>query len=683
MKPCKHKIVKNRAVKGPQGTLFGRNTTGGAVLLSPKRPTEELEGYVEGSVGNYDMRRTQGVINIPVNDSVRVRFGIDSQTRDGYLNNITGIGPGEFADIDYTAFRGSIVWDITDNLENYTIIKYNTSSNNGSPYSVPYCNPTAQPFGSFCSADLAARDAIGGNGFYDVASTVEKSYSDQELAQAINTTTWEVSDNLTIKNIISYAEQTIEQQYSIYGTDWNLSALSPALAPLPVTFQFLGGNDNMPIADSSTLVEELQFQGTALEQRLTWQAGLYYEKTKPKKDYGSQGPATIACDTSTVSSSNPDDFRCNDVFASLFGLPNFGSIASNPGGVEYTNQAVYAQGSYAFTDQLSLTLGLRYTNDETKGYIEESIYYFPSNPVAATYYPYSSSYTEVRTPESSSEEPTWLIGLDYNPTENTLLFAKYARGYRQGSINLGAPAGLDTHEPEQVDTYEVGAKTSFVAPVPGTFNISLFYNDFVNQQVQQGIYRTSGVGSTIILNAGSSEIWGVEADTVLQLTENFTLTAGYAYLDSEVKELNSPLEGLSQGDLFARGIAILSGFTTAEGESLSYTPKNKLVLTAAYTLPVTETLGTISAAATFVYTDEMQAVSEATSPYAILPDYDVVNVNLNWKNVAGSSVDLALFGTNVFDKEYYTYLSGNWNNGLEAVRTGQPRMYGLRVKYNF
>ncbi|WP_343888388.1 TonB-dependent receptor plug domain-containing protein, partial [Sphingomonas oligophenolica] len=82
-----------QVLKGPQGTLFGRNTTGGAVLLVPQRPTYKLEGYVEGSYGNYDMRRVQGVLNIPLSDTFRVRMGVDRMTRDGYLNNISGVGP--------------------------------------------------------------------------------------------------------------------------------------------------------------------------------------------------------------------------------------------------------------------------------------------------------------------------------------------------------------------------------------------------------------------------------------------------------------------------------------------------------------------------------------------------------------------------------------------------------------
>src|SRR3546814_14098124 len=94
-------------LKGPQGTLFGRNTTGGAVLLVPKRPTDTLGGYLEGSGGNFGMQRIQAVLNTPVSDSFKLRFGVDYNKRDGHLKNFTGIGADEFGDVDYISGRVS------------------------------------------------------------------------------------------------------------------------------------------------------------------------------------------------------------------------------------------------------------------------------------------------------------------------------------------------------------------------------------------------------------------------------------------------------------------------------------------------------------------------------------------------------------------------------------------------
>ncbi len=678
-----------QVLKGPQGTLFGRNTTGGAVLLTPRKPTDELEGYIEGSAGNYDMVRAQGVVNIPVSDVFRVRLGLDHQERDGYLRNISDIGPNRFADIDYTALRASAVWDITDVLENYTIVKYSESSNNAAPYSLLACNP-AGSLGGFCQGDLNNRLASGNAGPFDVYSAVTNSESEMEQLHIINTTTWEVSDNLTVKNILSYAEFESRQNFALYGTNWQLPIFSPTtfqpVGTQPVLFQMVGAPD-FPTTDQKTLVEELQLQGTAFDERLTWQAGLYYERSKPNGTYGSQNPSTISCDMATVASPNIEDWRCNNLLVALgsFGaggpgsvpaMPQGGSALLAPGGVTYTNKAAYFQGTYELNDQWAVTGGLRYTEDKTRGWTEETVYYFPGS-VFGGYFAPELSTTEVRRPRTRSEEPTWLLGLDYRPNNDVLLYGKYARGYRQGSVNLASVAEWDTHGPEKVDTYEIGAKTTFGGQFPGTLNIAAFYNDFQDQQVQFGYLRTNGVGSTSILNAGASTIWGIEMDGSIMLSDNLTLNASYAYLDTEVDKLDIPTAP------YPAGVAQFSGTSTAEGEPLSYSAKNQLVVSANYLLPLDPALGDMMASVTYIYTDKQQAVSRATSPLAVLPSYELVNASFNWQGVAGSPVDMSVFVTNLFDKTYRTYITGNWLTGLEAGRYGEPRMYGLRLRYNF
>lgn len=680
-----------QVLKGPQGTLFGRNTTGGAVLLAPKKPTDELEGYVEGSIGNYDMHRVQGVINVPVADNFRMRFGVDHQQRDGYLNNISDIGPGDFEDMDYTAFRASFVWDITDRIENYTIAKYSESETNGSPYSIFDCNPAGNPIlGVMCATDLGQRRAMGNDGHFDVYNYLDNSKSELEQWQVINTTTFEINDNLTLKNIISYAEFESRQNFALYGTNWNLGSLNAIIppgmlpAPLPndlLIFQMIGSSSGIPTTDQKTFVEELQLQGTAFDDRLTWQAGLYYEKSKPNGDYGSINPSQLSCDMSTVGSSNPADWACWDPLGSLEGGTIRGSYLVAPGGVTYENQAVYAQGTWEFNDQWSLTAGVRYTKDETKGWTDEQIFTFAGNFLAPG--PVNTVTPEVnqRRPETTSEEPTWLIGVDYRPMEDVLLYAKYARGYRQGSVNLAAvPGDWETHDPEQVDTYEIGAKTSFYGRFPGTFNISAFYNDFEDQQIQFGYFRTEGTGSTAVLNAGGSTLWGVEVEGNVFLTDNLSVNASYAYLNTELDSLSVPVPaeypaGVDQNV----GLNISSNV----GEPLSYAPEHKLVLTAAYRLPIDEALGDMDVSATYIYTDKMQGVARSVSPYAVLPSYELVNLNFNWRHIMGTGFDVSAFVTNATNEKYRTYVTGNWSSGFEAGRVGPPRMYGARIRYNF
>jgi len=655
-------LANVQVLKGPTGTLFGRNTTGGAVLLTPQRPTDEFEGYAEGSLGNYDMWRGQAVLNIPVTDNFRLRLGIDHNERDGYLDNFSGIGPDDFANIDYTAYRVSALWDITDTLENYTILRYSDSDNNGYPGSLIDCN-TEEFFGIICQADLDARIASGDDGFYDIYNFVPEPVNEQEMGQVINTLSWEMSDDYLLKYIAAFGYIETRQRGAIFGTNWQLAGAD-------FIFQQVGLAENLKTTDQETMVHELQIQGDSLDSRLIWQAGLYYEKSEPGEPYGAQSPALLSCDQESITSADPEDFRCNDIIS-------FGALQNTPAGVDYSNQAVYAQGTYDLSDYFSVTAGLRYTDDETEAEVSETIYYF-SPTIPGQYVPYSRTLFEQRTPETQSDEVTWLLGLDYKPTDAMLIYGKYSRGYRQGSVNVGGSAGADVHDPEKVDTYEVGFKNTWVGSMPATLNVAAFYNDFTDQQLQFGYFKPTGVGTTAVVNAGASTIWGVEFDGSLQLTDNFILNASYAYLNTNVDDFEIP--ELPPGTI-APGFEL--SFTTAEGEPLGFAPENKLVLTGTWLLPVDPAAGNLSLSATYVYTDEMQATGEEFSKYATLPDFELVNFNFNWTAVFGSPVDISAFVTNATDEEYITYVSGLWTNGLETGQVGLPRMYGARVRYNF
>lgn len=661
-----------QVLKGPQGTLFGRNTTGGSVLLTPKKPTDEFEGYAEVSMGNYDMTRTQAVLNIPVSDTFRMRLGVDRQKRDGYLENFSGIGPSDMEDIDYVALRASFVWDITEALENYTILKYNDSDNNASPYSLFACNTTPGSPGflfgfGFCRPDLARRVAAGKFDEYDIYSFVPDSRSEIEQAQIINTTSWEVNDQLTVKNILSYAEFESRQNFAIYGTDWRLPG-----SGLPIQLQMVGSPD-FKTTDQRSFVEELQFQGSALEDRLDWQAGLYFERSTPINEYGSFNPAFISCDLNTISSPDINAWRCNNVMG-------IGTAYHSPGGVKYKNEAIYAEGNYHFTDQWTMTLGLRYTEDETTGETQKTVGRYPTN-MAGGWFP-ASSITVYPTiyPKSKSDAATWNLGLQYKPTTDLMLYGKYTRGYRQGSVNLDSVPEWAVHGPESVDTYEIGAKGNFGGPFPGTFGIAAYYNDFKDQQIQFGYMRLdNGIGSTSILNAGQSTLQGVELDLSLLLTDNLNLSIAYAWVDTEVDQFDLPSPAS-----IPPAVRQPASPTAVQGERLPGTPPNKLVATANYRLPVDASWGDITASVTYTFTDDTQWVARRASPYAITEAYSLLNFNLSWEKIVGSPVDLLLFVTNAFDREYTSLITGSWNTfGLETGRPGIPRMYGARLRYSF
>lgn len=674
-----------QVLKGPQGTLFGRNTTGGAILLVPTKPTDQFEGYVEGAVGNYDLRRVQAVVNAPLSETFRVRIGFDRQQREGYLRNRSGIGPDDFGDSNYIAARLSVVGDLTPDLENYLVARYSHSDTHGIMFRMAGCRrdvaETATRLGTFAPAACRQldRQAARGDGFYDVENTVPEPFNIHEEWQVINTTTWRASDALTIKNIASYGEFRERFHSSIGGENLYFITGPNAGKPFPsTTVRNLNGRYG---SAQWTFTEELQLQGNSSDGSLVWQAGGYFETSKPLSGGNttfSQGG--LFCTDVTL-------LQCEAVTPVGAG-PALGLVQNQ---IEFRNIGFYAQGTYDVTEHVAVTGGIRYTMDRTVGEGGRVNLTFPTpnNPIARCTHPDRSDVITLNPMEcgvgrfvQKSNEPTWLIGLDYKPVPDVLLYVKWARGYRQGGV-YPSSVRIETWDPEQVDTYELGTKASWRGSVPGFLNVAAFYNDFRNQQVQASAtgctistcgFNSGLAGSRVIVNAGKSRIYGVEVDASISPFEGAKLDLGYAYLQTKLVE--------SKPIVRAPDSPFVSIIPPTEGGPLPLSPKHRLTATASYALPLVETIGEVVFSATYTYTSDQ--IANETTPFGLLPESHLLNLNLNWNAIAGSPFDLALFVTNVTKEEFPVSVAGNWaSGGYDTLVTNVPRMYGLRLRYSF
>ena len=706
-----------QVLKGPQGTLFGRNTTGGAVLFVPQKPTANFEGYVEASAGNYDMKRVQAAINLPVNDRIRFRLALDHDQREGYLNNISGIGPRDYNDVDYTAVRASLVVDVTSNIENYTIGSYSHSDTNGGVQKLIGCNPAGlnppNPavgvpnfLGLFSCGQIAAEQARGA-GFYDVEAAVPNPESLIQQWQFINTTTWTATDQFRIKNILSYGQFKDFQRSPLFGTNWQLSTLPAAYSQaffrgIPAvftgTFPIPGGDS----ADQSTYTEELQIQGATSDQKLTYQAGVYFEWSDPLAVIGNQSPQLAPCaNLATLDCTDPIGSTFSAGLSQQLGFPfavHVGAVNYTVGETWFRDKGVYAQTTYSFTDKLKLTTGLRGTWDEqssTATRITNNFSVLPPYPPGAT----ATCTDPTETPSchqalsEKSSKPTWLIDLDYKPTDDMLTYAKYARGYRAGGVFSNAPADHRTFAPESVDSYELGMKFSFLQPVRGLFNVAAFYNDFTNQQIQFGfnarVNPQTGASApvsptTAIINAGKSRIYGAEAEFSITPIDSLNFDLNYTYL-------NATIQSISNFTTTDPNYMAATNYI-APGSPLALSPKNKLSLTGNYTLPVPQSLGRVVFGATFTHSDKAltnyvyeqpAVVTSIGANFGFIQATNLLNLNLNWNGIAGSPVDVSFFATNVTGQQFYQFIPGLGSSGLETAVVGEPRMYGARVRYTF
>lgn len=673
-----------QVLKGPQGTLFGRNTTGGAVLLVPRKPTGNFEGYIEGSLGDYDLRRVQAVINVPVADSFRVRLGVDRHVRDGYLRN-EGLGRQDLGNIDYWALRLSAVADLSDDVENYFIASYTNSKSAGIAAKLGRCFPASSPaaFG-FTDPRFGVKaceqiERAQGKNFWTVENSLPTSKSNFEQWQVINTTSWQMGDNLTLKNIFSYAEYRGVTNMDLYGAFFPVGVpRSQVTSPSQVvSFVTITGSTPWGLTNAqSSMVEEIQLQGGSDNGRLNWQAGLYYESNKPLGPSGVQNPVYTPCaDIST--------FNC------VPQTPNIsaGSMTWTSYRNSFRSLAGYAQASYDITEALKITGGIRYTDDRSESRFEAVSITIPTAgpafascanltaPAFGTQFPLSGMMSTCRQKISTtSAKPTWLLGVDFKPVEDVLLYAKYTRGYRQGSVAPAAPDGLQVYDPEKVNSYEFGLKTNWAGSVPGAFNLAAFYNDFRDQQLQLGLLAiVPGLtSSSATVNVGKSRIYGLEAELTLSPVQGLDLSVAYGYLNTKLQEVTS----------FVTPPGFI-GFGPVAGGELPNAIPHKLTAGGSYTLPLPESLGRVSVGGTFVY---QSAHVLGPQLYARLPGYSFGNVNVSWEGVGGLPVDASLFVTNVTNEKMYNGTqdqSSSGAGGYVAYMLAEPRIWGVRLKYHF
>jgi iron complex outermembrane receptor protein len=689
-----------QVLKGPQGTLFGRNTTGGAILLVPTKPKDTFGGWVEGSLGDYNMHRIQAVVNVPLSDTFRIRAGVDWNQRDGYLKNVTDIGPKAFDNTNYVAARLSMVADLTPDLENYTIFSWSRSDTNGDDAKLSVCNraeadpsspATFNPLAYLGCAQID-RAAARADDFWTVESNNPHPRELIEQWQMINTTTWKASDSLTIKNIASYSEYRESADFDLWGDNFVLPGSSINSQAATNTIRLEPGFYPWTTAQS-TFTEELQFQGQSGDGRLKWQAGGYMALSDPL-GWNSQLVDTF------IQCSNVQALQCT---------PTQSGYISDANTKDYfRNYGLYAQGTYKITSKLSVTGGFRYSWDRQRDLAQAVNILIPNAAAVGVGVFQCQNIVQIHQPGTgldgnrtflpvtvtdpaqcnittplNSQRPTWLIDLEYKPIEDMMLYAKYARGYREGSITSNS-IGFETVGPEKVDAYEIGAKTSFHGAVPGYLNLAGFYNDFHDQQLPVNTVPAPGFNvpsAAPNVNAGHSRMWGVEVEGSISPVHGLKLDVAYTYLNTKLLQFTPPPVPI----YYARVDP-----TSIVGGPLPLSPKNRVSLSADYTLPLSDSIGQISFGGTFVHTDANQAESPIFingvnfQPLYLIPATNILNLNAEWRNIMGHPVDLSFFMTNVTNVGYITFPSSSYSTiGSDSGHLNQPRMFGFSLKYRF
>ncbi|MCP1470382.1 iron complex outermembrane receptor protein [Sphingobium sp. OAS761] len=683
-----------QVLSGPQGTLFGRNTTGGAVLLVPKKPTNEFGGWIQGRIGNYDRREIEGAVNIPViEDKLLVRVVGAYHDRDGYTRDV--VWNKDRDDEHWYSGRIGITFKPTETIDNYTMIYGAKSSNNGAGFIHRGFNIAGlrgyglcdSAFTGPCSAYQQISDQANALGPRQTALGTDV-FSKTKTWGITNTTDIELSDTLTLRNIVSFQKMKLDYAYDSDGTilqqhdvDGNRYP-APGQATLPdgTPLTYANAYDSgSPRDDLKQFTEELQFQGKTLDNMLTYTVGGFYYDQKPNGIQ--QGGVFLFCPAAYTGSSA----------ACYSGRSTYGTSQES--------KALYAQATLDFgafapsLEGLRLTGGYRHTWDKITGF---SAGYTPQAATGGTTAKCNSTGLLVPTAtaiddcryeaELKSNASTWLIGLDYKVTRDILLFAKVNRGYKSGGFNQQAVFETTrTFDPETVTSYEAGFKSDFrVADVPFRLNTTGYILDFKNSQRAGADFNPgSGAGGAVVRNA-DARIKGVEVEASMQPFKGLEIGGNFSYTDA--KYTNYSYETPTQMQA-CNGTVQPGGIVDLSCLPYQYVSPYIWSIHANATIPVGDDMGDLNFFVNYSHTSRQYTDQDSlvgTQPGAYLEAFGILNMSLDWKNIGRSGVDAGLFVTNATNK-LYRISNANVYGGLlyDTTLYGEPRMYGLKLRYRF
>ena len=595
-------------LRGPQGTLYGRGATAGAINLITKKPTAQLDGYVRATYGNYNNIGLEGAVGGPISgDKVMVRIAGKYENREGYgINEFTG---RDIDDRNAYAFRGTILLAPSDSLE--VILSGEYFHENDSNYAFHYFGPTVAPENTLGSI-------LGGETLFTVAA------ADGRTAN--------------IRNIYSDQEPLNRREgYSFTGSieykmgDWSLKSISSYhnferfnRDDLDASNVNMFGQNNY---DETSETFSQEFVANYQSERFDAILGAMYFK---EDLFGAvRVPLTN--------------------LGLLFGLPANTFDNQNylqQGKVSIDAYGIYAQGSYAFSDQLKVTLGGRFSHEKRRGTgTFEFLGVVPTDKAA------------------SWDAFTPTLTVNYQANDNSLIYGSVTRGFKSGVINVGSQN--DVIDPEYVWSYEIGFKTTS-ADNRLQANIAAFYMDYTNLQV--GFVDATSVVTTI--NAASARNYGVEVELRAKPLEGLTLELFGTYLNAKYTEFES-------GD-YRQGFAVVD----LAGNRLSNAPEYSFRAAADYNIPLAMP-GTLNIRGEVNWQDRVY-FTEFNNADATQAGYALVNAGLRY-TPDNDRWSAEIWGRNLTDKLVQT------NNIITAplfssVRVGSvapPRTYGVTVGINF
>ena len=611
-------------IKGPQGTLFGRNATGGVIHFLSRKPENELGGYIDVGGGNEGTVRVEGALNAPISERAALRIAGLFHDNNGYTDN-SFTGKGEDT-TDVKSFRTQLLFQVTDDVSIRLFGDYTddqSSRGTASHVSPPL---TDNPYVAFS----------GGTVLPDIRDTYRDVTANNETeawgigAEII----WNLG-SVEIKSLTSYRED--ENRYQV---DFDLTEIN-------------AGGFNDPITESEFFQQEFQMSSTG-DGPLNWVIGAFLFDDEALHDY----PFPFSFGQFAVGPTVGGTY--DTVF--IHGYSNLDTFA----------WALFGQASYRLNDHLRAHVGIRYS-DEEKEIDFESYSFVPISPaltgpeyVANRLTP-SGPPTVTYQGETDSDSVTPRFGIDFILNENVMFYFGATRGFKSGGFNtvLFGPVP-EAVKPETIWSFEGGFKST-LADGKLRLNASAFYYDY--KDIHQNVdLADNAQGYANVRNAGDAEVFGIEADMVFALTDRFVIDGMFSYLDTELKDLMAPDLNVPQNPSIDQ-----------TGNPLPRAPEFTVGFGAAYTMPIQP--GEVTLRGDYYYMDDERYWSVFKDPLNSGDSYSRVNARLQFDHNSGKW-SIAAYARNMFDEDAES--NGFRSTTFGNLRTYQPpRTWGVNVRYNF
>ena len=623
-------LERVEVLRGPQGTLFGKNTIGGAMVLTSQQPEPDLGFSAQVTTGSYNRADVRGMLNLPVGDRAAIRATAAYQSRDGYYDRL--LDGGKMGNRDSLSGRLQARFDATEDLAFTFSLDGTRVREQGKPLSLIAVNPLAD-FASFWNfavngascftppagppvpavAPCYAGQWITGDPF--TTNTTGPNFSDLDLWGASMTIDWSLGA-VDIKSITAYRDMD-----SAFYQDYDGS-------PLPIGET---GNEYT----QQQFSQEFQFGGKAFDDRLNWLLGLYYLKEKG-----------------------------NDINSLVFSIADF----TSGGKVNNDSYAAFLQLSYAITDALSVTLGGRYTDETTRFTPDQFIQTDRTGGdllfLSQLFIPQNNPDGNLILPRQeasvSAKEFTPAVTLDYKISPDLLTYVSYSRGFKSGGFTqrvFPPEPVIPSFDPEFVDSYEIGFKSELLDRRV-RLNAAAYYSDYSGLQ----IIVNEGVAPKV-RNAGKARIQGFEAEVEAALTDRVRVSGGVGYTDAKYKEVDANAVGITADNAFGN--------------------VPKWTATAGISADLLETsVGALSSRADWTFRSG-HFKDAVNTPEIRQSAYSLFNLSATFEGTDGLWA-ISAGATNLFDK---TYLVSGYNDistiGVITGTYARPREWFLRAEVRY